>query len=327
MSKSSLMSSTALLSEEDRALLNETAAPDLPSEMKNLIVHVQAISKELVAGDPKEFIPRAGEHVVAGDFLLPHNGEPILVKGAVGYDFLVVAGDRAFVEYKQARGGWVADHLEKPNDATWFERGDSPDGKAGLYRVGVDDQPGNRVEETIYAHMLILPGNGDQPFTATHPFHATAVVVGRTLMNRVSRKAPGGEVANPVLFKWRMTTQLERNGEYTYHKPLATLLGKFGEPNGNGPTIEQVRLGAQLRKAFKTGASWEAPLEPPTPPSPSAKIESQSNERQSYERPSDDRRRTIAITSGRQSLKSVETAPPIDQYDGPDGDAFDNTPL
>ena len=83
MSKSSLMSSTALLSEEDRALLNETAAPDLPAEMKNLIVHVQAISKELVAGDPKEFIPRAGEHV-AGDFLLPHNGERILVKGAVG---------------------------------------------------------------------------------------------------------------------------------------------------------------------------------------------------------------------------------------------------
>ena len=161
MSKSSLMSSTALLSEEDRALLNETAAPDLPTEMKNLIVHVQAISKELVAGDPKEFIPRAGEHVVAGDFLLPHNGERILVKGAVGYDFLVVAGDQVFVEYKQMRGGWVANHLEKPADASWFERGDSPDGKAGLYRVGVDDQPGNRVEETIYAHMLILPGNGD----------------------------------------------------------------------------------------------------------------------------------------------------------------------
>ena len=63
---------------------------------------------------------------MAGDFLLPHNGEPILVKGAVGYDFLVVAGDRAFVEYKPARGGWVADHLEKPNDATWFERGAAP---------------------------------------------------------------------------------------------------------------------------------------------------------------------------------------------------------
>ena len=325
MSKSSLMSSTALLSEEDRALLNETAAPDLPTEMKNLIVHVQAISKELVAGDPKEFIPRAGEHVVAGDFLLPHNGERILVKGAVGYDFLVVAGDRAFVEYKPARGGWVADHLEKPNDATWFERGDSPDGKAGLYRVGVDDQPGNRVEETIYAHMLILPRDGSPPFTATHPFHATAVVVGRTLMNRVSRKAPGGEVANPVLFKWRMTTQLERNGEYTYHKPLATLLGKFGEPNGNGPTIEQVRLGAQLRKAFKTGASWEAPLEPPAPPNPSAQIEQQPHDHQPQGRHPDDHRGSIAVTSGRPALKSVEIAPPLEHDGGPDEGPGDNS--
>ena len=96
-------------------------------------------------------------------------------------------------------------------------------------------------------------------------------------MNRVSRKAPSGEVANPVLFKWRMTTQLERKRR----SPITSrpqLLGKFGEPNG--PTIEEVRLGAQLRKAFKTGASWEAPLEPPAPPNPSAQIERQPNERQ-----------------------------------------------
>ena len=129
MVKSSLMSPTALLSEEDRALLNETSAPDLPTEMKNLIVHVQANSPELVAGDAKEF-PGA----FAGDWLLPRDGGRILVKGAVGYEFLVVAGDRAFVEYKPARAGWVKDHLEKPSDASWFERGDSPDGNGALPR-------------------------------------------------------------------------------------------------------------------------------------------------------------------------------------------------
>ena len=201
MSKSSLMSSTALLSEEDRALLDETSAPDLPSEMKNLIVHVQANSPELVAGDPKEYVGPSGERAFAGDWLLPRDGGRILVKGAVGYEFLVVAGDRVFVEYKQARGGWVADHLEKPNDAIWFEKDESPDGKAGLYRVGVDGQPGNRVEETIYAHELILPKDGGAPFTATQAFRSTAITVGRELMNRVSRKSPGGEVANPVLLQ------------------------------------------------------------------------------------------------------------------------------
>jgi hypothetical protein len=322
MSKSSLMSPTALLSEEDRALLNETSAPDLPSEMKNLIVHVQANSPELVAGDPKEYVSPSGERAFAGDWLLPRDGGRILVKGATGYEFLVVAGDRVFVEYKPARSGWVADHLEKPNDATWFEKDESPDGKAGLYRVGVDGNPGNRVEETIYAHELILPKDGSPPFTATQAFRSTATTVGRELMNRVSRKSPGGEVANPVLFKWLMSSQLERRGDYHWHKPLATLLGKFGEPNSNGPTIEQVRLGAQLRKAFKTGASWEAPLEPPTPPNPSAQIE-----RSARERPGG----SIAITSGRPALKSVEAAPPLEHDggpdDGPDNDSYDNIPF
>jgi hypothetical protein len=316
MVKSSLMSSTAL-SEEDRALLNETSAPDLPTEMKNLIVHLQSNSPELVAGDAKEF-PGA----FAGDWLLPRDGGRILVKGAVGYEFLVVAGDRVFVEYKPARGGWVTNHLQKPGDASWFERDDSPDGKEGLYRVGVDGNPGNRVEETIYAHELTLPGDGGPPFTATQAFRSTATAVGRELMNRVSRKSPGSDVANPVLFKWKMTSQLERRGDYRWYKPLATLLGRFGEPNGNGPTIEQVRLGAHLRKAFKAGASWEAPLEPPAPPNPSAQIERQPYERQPHDHPG-----SIAITSGRPALKSVETTPPVETYDGPDNDSYDNIPF
>ena len=121
-----------------------------------------------------------------------------------------------------------------------------------------------------------------------------------------------------------MTSQLERRGDYRWYKPLATLLGKFGEPNG--PTIDEVRLGAQLRKAFKTGASWDAPLEPPAPPNPSAQIE-----RQPYERQPDDHRGSIAITSGRPALKSVETAPPLEHDggpdDGPDNDSYDNIPF
>jgi hypothetical protein len=308
MVKSSLMSSTALLSDEDRALLNETAAPDLPSEMKNLIGLVQAISSELISGDPKEFIGPSGARAAAGDWLLPRDGERVLVKGGVGFEFIVVAGEVIYVEYKQARGGWVTNHLEKPANATWFESVDSPDGKAGLYRIGVDGQPGNRVEQTVYVHMLILPGNGDQSFTATQAFRSTATPIGHKLMNAVSRKLPGGEVSNPVLFKWKMTSQLDRDGDFRWHKPLPTLLGKFGEPNG--PTIEEVRLGAQLRKAFKTGSDWGVAIEPPTPPDPSAPLE---------------RRGTIAITSGHQA--SRETAPAIDQYDGPDDDSYENVPF
>jgi hypothetical protein len=100
MVTSHLMSSTARLSEEDRALLNETSAPDLASEMRNLILPLQANSPELVAGDAKEF-PGA----LAGDWLLPRDGERVRVKGGTGYEFLIVAAERAFNEYKPARGG------------------------------------------------------------------------------------------------------------------------------------------------------------------------------------------------------------------------------
>ena len=128
------------------------------------------------------------------------------------------------------------------------------------------------------------------------------------MLNCALRKSQGDDIANPVTRKWRMTSQLERRGEHRWYKPLATLLGKFGEPNG--PTIEQVRLGAQLRKAFKDGMGWEAPLEPPTPPDLSAPVE---------------RHASITVTSGRRRWSKP---PPIDRYDGPDSDILnDNIPF
>ena len=180
------------------------------------------------------------------------------------------------------------------------------DGKAGLYRIEIDGRAGNRVEETIYAHEMILPTDGSPPFTATQAFRSTSSVVGREMLNRAFRKVQGEDITNPVTRKWRMTSQMERRGDYRWFKPVATLLGKFGEPNG--PTIEQVRLGAQLRKAFKDGATWEAPLEPPEPPA--AHLASMSGHEQ---------RRAPIITSGRSALKAVETPPPLEPYDdGPD---------
>ena len=80
MTTTSFMSSTAISPEEEE-LLAETAAADLPMEMQDLSSLLQAISKELVAGDPKEFIPRAGD---GWGLSLPRNDERILVKGAVG---------------------------------------------------------------------------------------------------------------------------------------------------------------------------------------------------------------------------------------------------
>ena len=39
----------------------------------------------------------------------------------------------------------------------------APTAKQGFTAFGVDGLAGNRVEETIYAHVLILPGDGSLP--------------------------------------------------------------------------------------------------------------------------------------------------------------------
>ena len=316
MTTTSLMSSTAI-SPELEELLAETAGADIPIEMRDLSPLLQAISKELAVGDPKRIFGAE-----AGDFALPRNEERILVKGAVGYSFLILDAWIGWPEYLPNRGGFVKPHDAKPHNAVWHKKGESSDGKEGLYLVDIDGNPGNRIEETIYVRVLVLPDDGSAPFVVTQAYKSTAKSIGSDMLRRASRKVDG-KAANPVTIKWRMTSRLERNGDQRWYAPDPQLLGRFGEPNG--PTVEEVRLAANLRKALKTGASWEAPLEPPAPPS------AQSNVSRSSVSRHDARRGSIAVTSGRPALKSVETAPPLEHDggpdDGPDDDSYDNIPF
>ena len=298
MTTSNLMSSTAM-TQELQELLDETAGADIPVEMRDLSSLLQAISKELVAGDAKEIVGAA-----AGDFSLPRNGERILVKGQVGYPFLILDAWIGWPEYLPNRGGFVGPHDAKPRNAVWHKKGASSDGKEGLYLVDIDGRPGNRIEETIYVRVLVLPDDGSAPFVVTQAFKSTAKSIGNEMLNRTSRKVNGKDT-NPVTVKWRMTSRLERNGDQRWYAPNPVLLGRFGEPNG--PTTEEVRFAAQLRKSLKQGGvAWEAPLEPPEPPPPtpvSALVE---------------RRAPIVVTSGRPALRSVETPPPLEHDGGPD---------
>ncbi len=112
----SLMTSSRLLTPEDRALLAETSAPDLPQALDDQIVLVQSNSPELLVGDGK-YVPGA----VAGDFIIPVNNERILRKGQIGYPFQNIGGDHGYPEYQPNRGGFVTAHPEKPSDARWPE--------------------------------------------------------------------------------------------------------------------------------------------------------------------------------------------------------------
>ena len=185
MTTTNLMSSTAM-SPELEELLAETAGADIPVEMRDLSSLLQAISKELVAGDPK-FIPGAR----AGDLLLPRNGERILVKGAVGYAFLDRRRVRPGVLNTNNRGGFVAARSQKPHDAVWYEKGESSDGKEGLYLVDIDGHPGNRIEETIYAHVLFSPTMAVRRLSSTQAYRSTAKSIGADMLRRTSRKVDG----------------------------------------------------------------------------------------------------------------------------------------
>ena len=313
MTTTSLMSSTAI-SPELEELLAETAGADIPIEMRDLSPLLQAISKELAVGDPKRILGAE-----AGDFALPRNEERILVKGAVGYSYLSLDAWIGWPEYLPNRGGFVKPHDAKPHNAVWHKKGESSDGKEGLYLVDIDGHPGNRIEETIYVRVLVLPDDGSAPFVVTQAYKSTAKSIGSDMLRRASRKIDG-KAANPVTIKWRMTSRLERNGDQRWYVPDPQLLGRFGEPNG--PTIEEVRLGANCARRSRPAQAGKRRLSRRRRPS----VEPRSNA-SAAQRPGG----SIAITSGRPALKSVETAPPLEHDggpdDGPDNDSYDNIPF
>ena len=275
--------------------------------MKDLSALIQTNSLELVAGDAKEF-PGAAP----GDHVLPRDGERILIKGSTGYRYMILDAWEGFPEFRLNRGGYVGPHDDKPGDAVWLKAEHSPDGKAGLYRVGGDGSPGNRIEHTIYVRVLVLPDDGSAPFIVTQSYKSTAKTIANDMLNRASRKLDGEDVANCVTSLWRMTSRLEKKDSFRWFGPVATLLGRFGEPNG--PTAEQLGLAAQLRKALKRGAAL-GPLGPPEPlPAPSIESETRLRARSSPAGASEPLRRRLYPTV--TTVQVISTTSPLEGQTG-----------
>ena len=246
MNTSSLKSSS--LTAADKALLAETAGDDLPPGLADLIKLMQGMSAEMAPSHTKYV-----DGAALGDFVIPRQDEQLLVKGAIGYAFIIVGAECHWPEYLQARGGFVAPHDTKPPNARWLKKDESPDGREGLYLIGVDGRADNRIEETWYVPALVLLDDGSEPFVATYAFHGTACPIGKDMLRRAARKVmvDGASIANPALFKWRMTSRPERGVGGAYYLPAPTIVGRFGEERG--PTADQVRIAGRLRKAFKHG--------------------------------------------------------------------------
>jgi hypothetical protein len=311
MVMTSALKSTTSLTPALKALLAETAGDDLPPGLADLIKLMQGMSAEMAPNHTKYV-----DGAALGDFVIPPQDEQLLVKGAIGYAYMVVGAECHWPEYLQARGGFVAPHDTKPPNARWLKKDVSPDGRAGLYLIGLDGRAGNRIEETWYVPELILLDDGSKPFVATYAFHGTACPIGMDMLRRAARKVmvDGEPVSNPALVKWRMTSRPEKGNGGAYYLPEPTIVGRFGEERG--PTSDQVELAAQLRKAFRQGLPIGE--EPPEPPAPALDI--------------DDKPIVVAtarpvITSGRPVVRAVETAPPLEHDGGPDEGFYSDTPF
>ena len=163
-----------------------------------------------------------------------------------------VGHERLHVEWAPNRGGYVDKHPKKPSDARWLKVNESPDRKQGFWRDN-----GNNIEDTVLAHLLV-PLDGRVIRSARHfRFRPTALNIGLDYENQAERiKVKNTKLGGAVVSKWRMTSRIERDGDFSWHVPVLTLEGVLGEPKG--PTLEQTRLAAQLRQAFKE--SLPAPI-------------------------------------------------------------------
>jgi hypothetical protein len=145
-----------------------------------------------------------------------------------------------FVEWEPQRSSKtppVAVHDFAPPDVQWLKVG----GRKTCLRPN-----GNRVERTVYAHMLV------GGFRATFAYKSTALDVGERLSRDADkvRVDVDGEVVRVVGAFYQLSSKLDRNdrGE-TWWAPTFERLAVFGQEGG--PSVEQTRVARDIRFEFK----------------------------------------------------------------------------
>jgi hypothetical protein len=196
---------------------------------------LQALSPELA---PDSNWPDAK----AGDLMFSFDDRSEeLFSRATGAKVQLIVSVTQFIEWEAQRGAkkppvgvydWV------PLDAQWMNVG----GRKTCVRPN-----GNRIEKTIFSHMLV------GGFRATFAFKSTAFEVGERLGQDADkvRVEVDGEIVRVVGAFYKLSSELtppNDRGE-SWWKPTFARLAILGE--AGGPTIEQTRTARDLRFAFK----------------------------------------------------------------------------
>jgi hypothetical protein len=225
--------------------------PDLDQRLR-LSTILQALSPQLAPGSN-------WPDAKAGDILINYEDSEQLFPRVPGVTFQPIASVEFAVEWPPERGSRsapVAHHDFVPLDAEWLV---GADGRKACRRPN-----GNRIEKTVYLHMLV------GGFKTTFPFKSTAYNDGQSFSRATDkvRVEIDGETVRVVGAFWRMTSELERNDRgQTWFGPRFEQVGVLGQPTG--PTIEQARVARDLRFEFKLEEEKrKAVLSAPPSPTP-----------------------------------------------------------
>ena len=176
-----------------------------------------------------------------GDFLLSfEDGSEKLAPRAKGVPFIPVAAAAYAVEWpsdRGSRGAPIAHHDIVPLDARWVE---DSNGRKSCRRPN-----GNRIEKTIYVHMVI------GGLKTTFAFKSTAYGIAQDFARDADRVRINvdNETVRVAGALWKLTSELERDNAYTWYAPRFEKIGVLGQPNG--PSLDLVRVAKAARFEFK----------------------------------------------------------------------------
>jgi hypothetical protein len=208
-----------------------------------LIYVLHPLSKACQRSKPEYIDGAAG-----GDILMRSSANP-LVKGDKGILVQPCFFHKAWVEWMPNRGGFVAQHEERPVDASEHADPKNPNVKKFIRANG------NEVVETRYHSVMVYPDDGSAPAPYVIPFSSTGHTVSRQWMFMMNNKQVNGQRAPSWSCLYRLTTKERSNQAGTWFVFDIADAGWV-------PDEARYELGKRLYEAFASGEkAAEAPQE------------------------------------------------------------------
>jgi hypothetical protein len=211
----------------------ESVSKSQEDNLVPLIYVLQANSPQCLKGHEKHI-----QGAEAGNIWLRNDPEPLL-DGERGMDFQCCFFTKDWVEWLPDRGGFVARHPERPDDAEQV----TEEGEDGNEKQVWKRPNGNYVVETRY-HVGFVHRVGKSPEPYTIPLTSTGHTVSKQ-WTTAQNKLEGGR-AEWYDVVWTLRTALKRKNQHAWYQ--------YEVDFNRWATNEEAEAGKNLYDAFASGA-------------------------------------------------------------------------